>query len=273
MTGTSRTVVSGGAYAAPAAYTAGSIRGAYAAVPTAYTSGSIGMMQTTGAPRAATFATQGGYMPTTTMPTLGSINTQMAVPQAIGSIGMQMPAQSRPVQMGVVQPQFTTMAGGYTAGYAPINQAQMAYNQQMQVLQQAISLEAQIEKQLDALKPNKDALAKRAKQRDLENKRFELQKLEREVMGLKPDPQVVRQHARQAFANKAQDEQEKIAVAQHMVEEQKIDALKAQLAVFKFDAGQIDADGKEIKVEKEDKKDDAKDDKKEKDVAKEAKKK
>lgn len=80
--------------------------------------------------------------------------------------------------------------------------------------------------------------------------------LERDLLGLKPDPQVLRSHQRQAFANKAADEQENIAKAQHAVEEQKVAALQAQLNVFKFDAGQIDGDGKPIKKEEEPKEDD-----------------
>merc|ERR1712204_11835 len=71
--------------------------------------------------------------------------------------------------------------------------------------------------------------------------------LERELMGLNVDPQVQRSHDRQNSVNTATDEQEKTFQCQHDLEEQKINALKAQLALAKFDAGQIDADGNAFK--------------------------
>jgi len=240
MTGTLRTVQGG---ATTQAYRAGSIGAAYSA-PTMYTAGSLGpmTMPMTVAPRAGTFANA--------VPTLGSINTGMQVMGSSSVVQQQpMPVQM-PFQTGIVQaarPMPTTTMG-YAGGYQQVNQAQLAYNMQVQGLNQAIQLEAQIEKQQDSLMANKDALDKKAKARDLENKRYELQKLESELMGLKVDPQVQRSHDRQTFVNAAADEQEKVFVCQHAVEEQKITALKAQLALAKFDAGQIDAEGKVIKA-------------------------
>jgi len=181
------------------------------------------------------------------VPTLGSINTGMRT-----VVQQPMPVQM-PIQMGAVQvgrPMTTTVVPA--GGYQQVNQAQMTYNMQVQGLNQAIELEKQIEKQLDSQKTNKEALDKRAKMRDLENKRYEVQKLERELLGLQVDPQVQRSHDRQNLANKAEDEKEKINKCQHDLEEQKIKALKAQLDLAKFDGGRIDADGKEIKAPESD---------------------
>lgn len=126
-------------------------------------------------PAAMPMFTQGGYMPTQ-----GSINTRMPVTGSIQTVGIPMAGSVQTVQAYSAAPQYaTTTTMGYAGGFAPqygggyvaYNQQQAAYNQQMQTLQQAIQLEGQIEKQLAALQPNKDALAKRQKQRDLENKR------------------------------------------------------------------------------------------------------
>jgi len=240
MTGVSRTLVQGGA--TTQAYTAGSSVATTYARPPTYTAGSIGTVPMTAAPRPATFANA--------VPTLGSISTGMPVIGASSVVQQQpMPVQMM-VQTGVVQGArpMTTTTTGYAGGVQQVNQAQLAYNLQVQALNTAIQLEAQIPKQLDALKPSKEAMEKRKKARDLENKRFELQKCERELMGLQVDPQVQRAHDRQKFVQAAAEEQDKVLDCQHALEEQKIAALKAQLAVAKFDAGQIDADGKEIRA-------------------------
>merc|ERR1711933_496161 len=92
MTGTSRTVVQGGA--TTQAYRAGSIGATYSA-PTMYTAGSVGpmTMPMTAAPRAATF--------TNAVPTLGSINTGMQVIGSSSVVQQQpMPVQM-PIQIGV----------------------------------------------------------------------------------------------------------------------------------------------------------------------------
>jgi len=233
------------------AHRAGSIGATYS-VPTTYTAGSIGPMTVpmTAAPRTATFANA--------MPTLGSINTGMPMGsmQVIGSssvVQQPMPVQM-PFQIVQAAGPMTTTAVGYAGGYQQVNQAQqqvnqaqMAYNMQVQGINQAIQMETQIEKQLDSQKANKEALDKKAKVRELENKRYELKILEMELTG-NVDPQVQRSHDRQNFVNKAADEQDKVLQCQHDAEEQKIKALQAQLALAKFDAGQIDADGKEIRA-------------------------
>jgi len=130
-------------------------------------------------------------MPIYTQP--GSINTRMPVTTAAGSINTRMPVTGsiQTAQTFTTVPQYTapTVVGGYAPQYAAFNQPQVmlspqaAYNMQAQSLQQSIQLEQQVIKQMDALKPNKEAAEKRKKARDLENKRYELQVLEMETFG------------------------------------------------------------------------------------------
>jgi len=209
------------------AYGAGSVGPTYSA-PTMYTGGSIGTM--------------------TISPTATIVNNVPSSVMGSNSSFRQAPVQM-PVYTGVPQAArpMTTTPMGYAGGYQQVNQAQMDYNLQTQSINSAIQLETQIQKQVDALKPSKEAMEKRPKMRLLEDKKFELAKCEAELMGVEVDPQVQKSHDRQKFVIDLAGQQEKALDLQHDLEEQKLKQLKAELAVVKFDAGQIDADGKEIK--------------------------